>query len=73
MPVFCVIFHASSYCTSTEVASALIFQKFEKYLSRSSIFSRLITLLQIYSFTGIFMVFNNSAELEMCSEPCSNI
>ena len=37
---FCVSFHASSYCMLTERTSALMFQNYEKYVNKSSIFNK---------------------------------
>ena len=49
MAIFCVSFHASSYCMSTETASALMFQNFEKYVNRCSLFNKVATIgLQLY-------------------------
>ena len=41
-----VSFYTSSYCMSTEAASALMFQNFEKYIKMSSIFNKLATIGQ---------------------------
>ena len=69
---FCVSFLASSYCMLTETTSALMFQNFEKYVNRSSIFNKVA--LWVYNFITneflFFKVFNHSAELEEYSEPC---
>ena len=49
MVILCVSFHASSYCISTETASALMFQNFEKYVNRCSIFNKVAPIgLQLY-------------------------
>ena len=49
MAIFCVSFHASSYCMSTETASALMFQNVEKYVNRCLIFNKVASIcLQIY-------------------------
>ena len=49
MAVFCVSFYTSSYCVLTEAASAVMFQNFEKYVKRSSVFNEVVTLvLQLY-------------------------
>ena len=69
---FCVSFLASSCCMLTETTSALMFQNFEKYVNRSSIFNKVA--LWVYNFITneflFFKVFNHSAELEEYSEPC---
>ena len=44
MAIFCVSFHASSYCMSTETASALMFENFEKNVNRCSIFNKVATI-----------------------------
>ena len=55
-----------------EVASALMFQNFEKYVNRSSIFNKVA--LWVYNFITneflFFKVFNHSTELEAYSELC---
>ena len=49
MAIFCDSFHASSYYMSTETASALMFQNFEKNVNRSSIFNKIASIgLQLY-------------------------
>ena len=49
MAVFCVSFCTSLYCMLTEAASAAMFQNFEKYVKRSSVFNEVVTLvLQLY-------------------------
>ena len=75
MAIFCASFHASSYYMSAETASALMFQIFQKYVNRCSIFNKVATLgLQLY-FKWIpskvfFKVFNHNTESEIYSEPC---
>ena len=47
--IFSGSLHASSYYMSTETASALMLQNFEKYINRSSIFNKVATTgLQLY-------------------------
>ena len=62
---FCVSFHASSYCTLIETTTALMFQNFEKYVNRYSIFNKVA--LWVYNFVTneflFFKVFNDSTEL----------
>ena len=68
---FCASFHAFSYCTLTETTSALMFQNFEIYVNRSSIFNKVAlgstTLLQMNS---CFSSFYHSTELQEYSELC---
>ena len=70
---FCVSFHASLYCMLTERTSALMFQNYEKYVNKSSIFNK-VALWGYNPFITneflLFKVFNHSTELEACSEPC---
>ena len=56
----------------TERTSALMFQNYEKYVNKSSIFKKVE--LWGYNFITneflVFKVFNHSTELEAYSEPC---
>ena len=69
---FCVSLHASLYCTLIERTSALIFQNYEKYVNKSSLFNK----VALWGYNVIaneflfFKVFNHSTELEAYSEPC---
>ena len=69
---FCASLHACSYCMLTERTSALMFQNYEKYVNKSSIFNKVA--LWGYNFITneflFFKVFNHSTELEAYSEPC---
>ena len=73
--VFCgfsVIFHASSYRMLTERTSALMFQNFEKFVNKSSLFNK-VALWGSNFITNEFLFFkvlNHSTELEAYSEPC---
>ena len=70
---FCVSFHDYLYCMLTERTSALMFQNYEKYVNKSSIFNK-VALWGYNPFITneflLFKVFNHSTELEACSEPC---
>ena len=75
MAIFCVSFHASSYCMSTETASGLMFQNIEKYVNRCSIFNKVLTIgLRLYyksiPLKVFFKVSNHNTESEVYSEPC---
>ena len=69
---FCVSLHACLYCTLIERTSALIFQNYEKYVNKSSLFNK----VALWGYNVIaneflfFKVFNHSTELEAYSEPC---
>ena len=69
---FFVSFHSSSYCMLTQRTSALLFQNYEKYVNKSSIFNKVA--LWTYNFITneflFFKVFDHISELEACSEPC---
>ena len=69
---FCVSFHASSNCMLTERTSALMFQNYEKYVTKSSIFNKVARWG--YNFITneflFFKVFNHNAEFEAYAEPC---
>ena len=59
---------------STETAGALMFQNFEKYVNRCSIFNKAATIgLQLYYkwiISKVFIkVFNHNTRSEMYSEP----
>ena len=69
---FCVSFHASSYCMLTERTSALMFQNFEKFVNKSSLFNK-VALWGSNFMTNEFLFFkvlNHSIEFEAYSEPC---
>ena len=75
MVVFCgfsVIFNASSYCMLTERTSPLMFQNFEKFVNKSSLFNK-VALWGSNFMTNEFLFFkvlNHSIEFEAYSEPC---